>query len=105
MGAGRALLPILRCAGGRKEPPLSSRSQRRVGVGLRRKPGETTARRETLKMTEAESRDYYPSQIVLTFGAGAGYHTFLLSPPPHSTPGPQMSEEGNAAAAAQRVHT
>lgn len=49
MGAGRALLPIFRGAGGRREPPLSSRTQRRVGVGLRRKPKETTARRENPK--------------------------------------------------------
>lgn len=48
MGAGRALLPIFRDAGGLREPPLSSRTQRRVGVGLRQKLRETTARRETL---------------------------------------------------------
>lgn len=91
MGAGRALLPIFPGAGGRREPPLSSRTQRQVGVGLRREPRETKARRENPKngrRREGESCDYYPSRLGLPFGAGAGYHTFLQSPPSHSTPGP-----------------
>lgn len=50
-----------------------------------------------------ESRDYYPSQLGLTFGADAGYHTFLLNPLPTLLQSLQIRGEGNAATA-QRVH-
>lgn len=36
---------------------------------------------------ERESCDYYLSPLGLPFGASEGYHTFLQSPPPHSTSG------------------
>jgi hypothetical protein len=42
MGAGRALLPIFLDAEGRSEPSFSSRTQRRVGVGLWQNPGNNS---------------------------------------------------------------
>lgn len=77
--------------------PFFQDSEARWVWGSRENP-ERDDSRDTLEMTgrERQSRDCYPNQLGLNFGAGASHHTFLVSPP-HPPPAPQGGGEGTLA--------
>lgn len=76
-------------------PFFQDSEARGCGAPVKTQRGDS---RDTLKMTgkERQSRDCYPNQLGLNFGAGASYHTFLLSPP-HPPPAPQRGGGGTLA--------